>query len=149
MFRIGGCSGGSSGVCGQESLVRQPAGEFLNVERLVEASVQSLGVGEKADLCRLASEQASDIGLDPTRCRPLRRGAARRAVAYVAYLVGEDFAIEPFDPRGHLWFVAEQPDAHAAQFVEHYAACHFGSAHECEPEPLREENVDLDELAHH
>ena len=46
----------SSGVGGEECLVRKPGGELLDVEWPVETGVKLLTIGEKADLVGLASE---------------------------------------------------------------------------------------------
>ena len=67
----------------------------------------------------------------------------------MAKLVGEDLAVEPLDPRCHVWFVGEQLDAGTAKLVEHHAARHFRRTHERESGSLGEKYGGLDELAHH
>jgi len=66
----------------------------------------------------------------------------------VANLVGENFAVEQCNPFGDFGFVGEQFNADAAQFVEHYAACHLCCSDKNESESLRDEYPRLDELAH-
>ena len=44
----------------KKRLVRQAGGELIDIERLVEAGVQSLGIDQQADLGGLASEQPTE-----------------------------------------------------------------------------------------
>ena len=44
----------------KKRLVRQAGGELIDIERLVEARVQSLGIDQQADLGGLASEQPTE-----------------------------------------------------------------------------------------
>src|SRR6201997_196467 len=122
---------------------------MLDVEGLVEPGAKLPGIGEKADLGSLADKQPTETRVKPTHNRSLRSRATRRAIADVAHLVGENLAVEPLDPRGHVWFVGEQLDPDPAQLVEHYAAGHFCRTHEGETKSLGQEDIDLDELTHH
>jgi hypothetical protein len=49
-----------SGMRCEERLVRQAGGQLIDVERLVEAGVQLLGIDQHADLGGLASEQPTE-----------------------------------------------------------------------------------------
>jgi hypothetical protein len=48
------------GVRCKERLIRQPGGELIDIERLVEAGAQLLRIDEQADLGGLASEHPAE-----------------------------------------------------------------------------------------
>src|SRR5689334_17896048 len=95
-------------------LVVQVGSQFVDEKWPIKPRMQRLWLDEKADLSGLAGEQSPDERVDAAHHRALRSCAARRAVADMADLVGEDLAVEQFDPFGDRGFVGEQLSADSA-----------------------------------